>query len=198
MLVTDNADLAERLRLLRSHGMTTLTWDRHRGHASSYDVIRPGFNYRLDELHAATGLVQLRKLPEENAARARIAARYRERITGSDGLTMAFSDRLGDQSAHHLAVALVPEDVSRDDIRAELGRRRIQTSLHYPPIHEFSAYRGTGRSRGLPRTENAAGRAVTLPLFAHMTDAQVELVIDALMDAVGRSSRAAAGEARLG
>ena len=55
MIVTDDDELARRLRLLRSHGMTTLTWDRHRGHASSYDVVLPGFNYRLDEVRAAVG-----------------------------------------------------------------------------------------------------------------------------------------------
>ena len=71
MIVTDDDELAARLRLLRSHGMTTLTWDRHRGHASSYDVVLPGFNYRLDEVRAAIGLVQLGRLPEENAGRAR-------------------------------------------------------------------------------------------------------------------------------
>jgi dTDP-4-amino-4,6-dideoxygalactose transaminase len=194
MLVTDDADLAEHLRLLRSHGMTTLTWDRHRGHASSYDVVLPGLNYRLDELHAAMGVVQLRRLPEENAARARIAARYREKLHGTGGLRMAFSDRLGDgSSAHHLAVALVPDGLSRDGVRAELARRRIQTSLHYPPIHQFSAYRGTGRSRSLPKTENATQQAVTLPLFAHMTDEQVNLVIDTLVDAVNQSEHTALG-----
>ena len=57
MIVTDDDELAESLRLLRSHGMTTLTWDRHRGHAASYDVVARGFNYRLDEMRAAIGLV---------------------------------------------------------------------------------------------------------------------------------------------
>ncbi len=64
MLVTGRADLAEKIRLLRSHGMTTLTWDRHRGHASSYDVVALGYNARIDEIHAALGLAQLAKLPE--------------------------------------------------------------------------------------------------------------------------------------
>ena len=77
MLVTTNAALAKRLGLLRSHGMTRLTWDRHRGHASSYDVVEIGFNYRLDELRAAIGLIQLERLEAGNRARAEIVARYR-------------------------------------------------------------------------------------------------------------------------
>ncbi len=75
MVVTNDDELAARLRLLRSHGMTTLTWDRHRGHASGYDVVLPGFNYRLDEMRAALGLVQLRRLPERERARARASSR---------------------------------------------------------------------------------------------------------------------------
>ncbi len=66
--------LAERLRFLRSHGMTTLTWDRHRGHANTYDVVVPGFNYRLDEPRAAAGLVQLRRF-EMETPRARESSR---------------------------------------------------------------------------------------------------------------------------
>jgi dTDP-4-amino-4,6-dideoxygalactose transaminase len=69
MLATSDEDLAARLRLLRSHGMTALTWDRHRGHAAGYDVVLPGFNYRLDEIHAALALVQLGRLAERNGAR---------------------------------------------------------------------------------------------------------------------------------
>jgi len=184
MVVTDDDDIAERIRLLRSHGMTTLTWDRHRGHASTYDVVVQGFNYRLDELRAAMGLVQIRRLEDENAARAKIAARYRDAFDGVNGLSMPFGDRLGDlASSHHLAVAIVSEGGARDGVRNRLGEQGIQTSLHYPPIHLFSAYRD-GRGRKLPRTEAAAGRLLTLPLFAHMRDDQVTAVIDALAAAV--------------
>jgi dTDP-4-amino-4,6-dideoxygalactose transaminase len=183
MVTTDDDELAERLRLLRSHGMTTLTWDRHRGHASTYDVVVPGLNYRLDEIRAAMGLVQLHFLTEENTARARVARRYGEALDGVNGYAMAFSDRLGDlSSSHHLAVALVPDAASRDRIRAELVERRIQTSVHYPPIHGFSAYRDLEPSRSLPRTDDAAARLLTLPLFASMTDEQLGLVVDALLD----------------
>lgn len=183
MVTTDDDELADHLRLLRSHGMTTLTWDRHRGHASTYDVVVPGLNYRLDEIRAAMGLVQLRFLSEENTARARLARLYGEALDGVNGYAMAFSDRLGDtSSAHHLAVALVPDAASRDRIRAELVERRIQTSVHYPPIHGFSAYQDLEPSRPLPRTDDAAARLLTLPLFARMTDEQLGIVVDALLD----------------
>jgi dTDP-4-amino-4,6-dideoxygalactose transaminase len=183
MVVTDDDEIAERVRLLRSHGMTTLTWDRHRGHASTYDVVVQGFNYRLDELRASMGLVQLRRLEDENAARARIVRQYRDALAGAEGVSMPFGDRLGDtRSSHHLAVATLPNGDVRDRVRLQLAERRVQTSMHYPPIHLFSVY--SDGARGLPRTEAAASRLVTLPLFAHMRDDQVAAVVEGLVAAV--------------
>jgi dTDP-4-amino-4,6-dideoxygalactose transaminase len=190
MVVTDDSEVAGRLRLLRSHGMTTLTWDRHRGHAHSYDVVGHGFNYRLDEIRAAIGLVQLARLEEENAARARITARYRDLLDGTAGIILPF-ERVEDASrpAHHLAVAVLPEETDREAVREALRRRGIQTSVHYPPIHRFSAYRGSeGSTRALPRTDAVAARLLTLPLYPHMSDGQVELVAEALVRAVRPSS----------
>jgi dTDP-4-amino-4,6-dideoxygalactose transaminase len=189
MVVTSDDELAESLRLLRSHGMTTLTWDRHRGHASSYDVVQPGFNYRLDELRAAIGLVSLARLDEENAARREIALRYRDALEGQSGLALAFADRIGEESSsHHLAIALLPPGVSRDEVRAALTERRVQTSVHYPPIHRFAAYREQSE-RELPRTEEVESRLLTLPLFGHLNDDQLELVTTSLLEAVERQSQ---------
>jgi dTDP-4-amino-4,6-dideoxygalactose transaminase len=185
MMTTDDDELAERLRLLRSHGMTTLTWDRHRGHAHSYDVVRFGFNYRLDEIRAAMGLVQLRRVEAENAGRARISARYREAVDGVGGLSMPFGDAEAQQaSSHHLAVVLLPEGLERQPVRDALTARGIQTSVHYPPIHGFTAYETLGGRRALPRTDALADRVLTLPLYSHMTDAQVDAVTGGLLEAV--------------
>jgi dTDP-4-amino-4,6-dideoxygalactose transaminase len=187
MVLTNEDELAERLRLLRSHGMTTLTWDRHRGHASSYDVVAPGFNYRLDELRATVALVQLRRLPDENAARGRIAARYREGLDGEAGLALPF--RLGNEhrkSSHHLAVVVLPEGTDRDALRAELADSGIQTSVHYPPIHAFTQYRAAGSRRPLPRTDAVAPRLLTLPLYGRMSDEQADAVVEALLGALRR------------
>jgi dTDP-4-amino-4,6-dideoxygalactose transaminase len=181
MIVTSDDDLAERLRLLRSHGMTTLTWDRQRGHASSYDVLLPGFNYRLDEVRATVGLVELPRLPAENAARARISARYREALDSERGLSMPFRGNGPDRtSSHHLAVVLLPEETNRGQVRAVLADDGIQTSVHYPPIHTFSAYGEAARRRELPRTDAVAPQLLTLPLYGRMADEQVEAVVAAL------------------
>jgi dTDP-4-amino-4,6-dideoxygalactose transaminase len=179
MIVTNDDELAVQLRLLRSHGMTTLTWDRHRGHASSYDVVLPGFNYRLDEVRAAVGLAQLRRLPEENAARAEVVARYRNGLHAVSGLTMPFAPAEGRQPSHHLAVVVLPDGAERGEIRSSLEDRGIQTSVHYPPIHGFTAYRESRRA--LPRTDALAERLLTLPLYGGLTDEQVEAVLEGLL-----------------
>ena len=179
IIVTNDDELAAQLRLLRSHGMTTLTWDRHRGHASSYDVVLPGFNYRLDEIRAVVGLAQLRRLPEENAARAEVVARYRDRLHGTRGLTMPFAPVEGLKPSHHLAVVVLPECAERDAIRSSLEELGIQTSVHYPPIHGFTAYHGSRRA--LPGTDALAERLLTLPLYGGLADEQVEAVIEGLL-----------------
>jgi dTDP-4-amino-4,6-dideoxygalactose transaminase len=185
MIVTDDGELAAQLRLLRSHGMTTLTWDRHRGHAHSYDVVLRGFNYRLDEVHAAVGLVQLDRVPAGNAARARMADRYRERLDGVAGIRMPFGDEpIGTRSAHHLAVVVLPETVSRHEVRTTLASLGIQTSVHYPPIHSFTAYASVAARRRLPQTDRVADRLLTVPLYAQLTEDQVDTVADALLSAV--------------
>jgi dTDP-4-amino-4,6-dideoxygalactose transaminase len=183
MVVTSDQALADRIRLLRSHGMTTLTWDRHRGHAHSYDVVEHGFNYRLDEIRAAIGLVQLRRLREQNAARARLVEYYRTALDGIGGVLMPFPPDDRSEPSHHLAVIVLPESCSRDSVRAALKERGIQTSVHYPPIHSFSAYAGMSQGRALPVTDAVSSRIVTLPLYPHMTHVQASNVVDAVLRA---------------
>ncbi len=187
MVVSDDADMTARMRLLRSHGMTTLTWDRHRGHASSYDVVALGYNYRIDEPRAALARARLSRLDDENASRGRLDRRYRDLLADVDGMTptAAPGDRL--QSSHHLFTVVLDEGLDRDAFRAEIGARGVQTSVHYPPVHRFAIYRD--QAPELPLTDAYAARTVSLPMFAHMTDEQQDLVIAAVAEAAGRAAR---------
>ena len=183
MIVTERRRAGrDALRLLRSHGMTTLTWDRHRGHASSYDVVLPGFNYRLDEVRAAVGTVQLRRLPEENAGRARIAARYREALDGQQGLIDAVRRRRSPTGCRRTTwqSCFCPRALIVTVSAARSNEGGIQTSVHYPPIHTFSAYRSEA-GRPLPQTDAVAERLLTLPLYGRMTDEQVDAVVEGLL-----------------
>jgi dTDP-4-amino-4,6-dideoxygalactose transaminase len=93
-------------------------------------------------------------------------------------------------ASHHLAVVVLPPDAVRENVRAHLAAERIQTSVHYPPIHEFSAFAASGGgARPLPRTEEVGPHILTLPLYPHMTPEQVDTVADTLLTALeGRGS----------
>jgi dTDP-4-amino-4,6-dideoxygalactose transaminase len=181
MVVTDDDEAAARMRLLRSHGMTTLTWDRHRGHASGYDVVELGFNYRIDEPRAALAARRLQRLDAENALRGGLDARYRELLAGVNGLTPALAPVRDAQLAHHLFTVVLDEDVDRAGFREALAMGGIQTSVHYPPAHRFSIYAGAAE---LPVTDDYAARTVTLPMFATMTRGQQDEVVDAIRTAL--------------
>jgi len=178
MTVFRDEAVADTARSLRSHAMTTLTWDRHRGHATGYDVVGLGFNYRIDEIRAALGSVQISRMDELNEARSRLADRYRERLEGSAFATPSFGRR--GSSAHHLAVVVSSSRDERDRARERLRQRRIQTSVHYPPVHRFSYYRDEALE--LPRAEEIADRVLTLPLHPKLTDADIDAVCDALLE----------------
>jgi len=187
MLVTNNDHLAEKVKILRSHGMTTLTWDRHQGHASTYDVVDLGYNYRIDEIRSAIGREQLKKLPAGNARRALLVSRYRERFGNCcPQLGLPFGDDRGGVSSQHIFPVLLPEDSDRAAFRDHMKEKGIQTSFHYPPIHQFNIYRDfvNNPAETLYMTELVASRQVTLPLFPGMTETQQDLVVEAVTEAL--------------
>lgn len=180
MVATADSGVAERLRRLRSHGMTAGTWDRHTGHAYDYDVTAVGTNARPTEIQAALGIAGLVDLGTHNAVRRRLLARYAERFADSP-VRMALTG--APRTTAHLAVAVLPEPGLRARVRDALGAAGIQTSFHYPPIHRFSAYRGQA-ARPLPRTEDAAGRLLTLPLHPYLCADDVDVVAAAVLEAL--------------
>jgi dTDP-4-amino-4,6-dideoxygalactose transaminase len=178
MVLARDPEILEQVKLLRSHGMTTMSWDRYRGHASAYDVVRLGFNYRPSELTAALGRPQLAKLTANNERRNALIERYRARLDLADGrTTMPFRGHTG---SGHLAVLVVDRQEIRDPLREALTDARIQTSLHYPPVHLFDHYRTAyGHAAGdLLVAEDFARRCITLPLYPTMTPEQVDAVCD--------------------
>jgi dTDP-4-amino-4,6-dideoxygalactose transaminase len=179
MITCRDHALATQLRLLRSHGMTTGTWDRHRGHASEYDVVTVGWNFRLTEIQAAMGSAGLDELGEGNAARRRLLSAYAEGLAGSPVRpALAGVER----TTGHLAVAVLPGAGQRNAVRQALATAGIQSSFHYPPIHRFAAYRDLG-ARPLPRTEQAAERLITLPLHPWMTSDDVKEICEVVVGA---------------
>ena len=184
MIVTGSAPLAERVRLLRSHGMTSLTIERHQGKSIGYDVVRSGLNYRSDEIHSALGLVQLGKLDAMNASRHQVAKLYRELLAGPADLVIPWpDDDPASVSCHHIFPVLLPGTVRRDQVVGHLSAAGIQTSIHYPSFAGFSAFQHLGLGTPAVAGEISA-RVLTLPLFPAMTGAEVALVVQALGQAL--------------
>jgi dTDP-4-amino-4,6-dideoxygalactose transaminase len=182
MVVTQREDLAERIRLMRSHGMTSLTYDRHQGHAYSYDVVELGYNDRIDELHSALGLAQLTKLEANNRRRQAWTETYWQLLEGS-GLGLPFRRYRG-QPAFHLFPALLPEGVDRYRFIDQMRAQGIQTSIHYPPTHRFQYYRQRYGEIRLANTEAIAAHEITLPLYPGMGAERVHWVVDAVKNAL--------------
>jgi len=188
MLVTDDDAIAARVRSLRSHGMTTLSYERSKGHTTEYDVLELGFNYRMDDIRAALGLVQLAKLQPDLKARASLRHRYLSGLSEIDDIVVPFNYHEEFVSNYIFPIVLRDSNVHRrDTIRQALKERGIQTSVHYPPVHRFHIYRQYQAT--LPTTEYVGENEITLPLFSRMTVDQVDLVVQALKDALAWARR---------
>jgi dTDP-4-amino-4,6-dideoxygalactose transaminase len=179
MVLARDPEVRARVRRMRSHGMTTTSWERSKGYALGYDVPELGFNYRMDELRAALGLVQLARLSEWNAERARLSAAYRDRLANAcPDVSMPF-DR-DDTSAHHILPTLLPKGCDRPSVMRTMREAGVQTTVHYPCVHQFSYYRELFPKQNLPQSEAFASRELTLPLHPKLGTANVDLVVDAL------------------
>ena len=185
MIVTNDDSLAEKIRITRSHGMTTLTWDRHKGHAPSYDVVAIGFNYRLNEMASALGLVQLKKLDKNNEKRKKIVEEYRKQMKDISEISVPF-ENYKEKFSYHIFPILLSEDVSRNEFMDRLKESGIQTSIHYPPIHLFTYYRKMfGFKEGvLPKTEFVGEYVVTMPLYPMMNTDDVWYVCDTIKEII--------------
>ena len=179
LVATADDRVAELVRRWRSHAMTSGTWDRHRGHAVSYDVIDVGYNYRLDEPRAALLLSRLKGLDAAIARRRELVHRYRSLLAGLDGVIVPYTDADVDRSACYVMPILVERE--RDRVRAQmLDVHGVQTSVLYPALHELSAYSGSG----LGRSERVARTQITLPLYPQLTHDAQDHVVAALADAL--------------
>jgi len=186
LLCTDNDEVAGFVRSRRSHAMTSGTWDRHRGRTDTYDVTDLGFNYRLDEPRAALLLSRLGRLEDEIARRRELTVRYRALLAGVDGIIVPFADAEVASSACYVIAIMLEQDGRQAQVSSRLRERGIQTSIFYPAIHRFSAYRKRFPDISLPITELASQTELTLPFYPHMTHDDQDRVATALAEAVAR------------
>jgi dTDP-4-amino-4,6-dideoxygalactose transaminase len=182
-IIARDRSLREAIRRARSHGMTSGTRQRLDSRSPDYDVTLLGFNYRMDELRAAVGLAQLRRLTEWNDIRRALSLRYRQLIAERcPSVTVPFANAW--PSAHHLMPAVLPTAIDRQAVIDGLRGRGVQTTIHYPPVHRLTFYNNMCLDCRLPQTEEFARRELTLPLHPRMNAASVELVVNSLADSL--------------
>ncbi len=182
-VTTDDDELAASVRSLRSHAMTSVTWERHRGHGLGYDVTDVGFNYRIDEPRAALALSRIERLEGDIDARRRVARQYRRQLSGVEGLELPFSEEDDERSSHFAFPVLAPEGLSRDRLRAELRQRGVQTTF-YPAVHTLAEYIPIAARASLPHATEIGERHLTLPIHSLLEPARVEFVAEQLAEAV--------------
>lgn len=193
MLVTRHKNIYKRVSKLRSHGMTSLTWDRAKGHSYSYDVVDLGYNYRTTEISSAMGIVQLGKLRMNNKKRDKIFAEYVKRLSNCRNLTIPFSG-LAEQGryARHLFPIVLDKHIDREKFMTYLKENGIQTSIHYPPVHTFSYYRNilrTYQARNLTKTEEYGRRVVTLPMHPLLTRNDIKEICGCIEEFLKQAER---------
>ncbi|MGH7799585.1 MAG: DegT/DnrJ/EryC1/StrS family aminotransferase [Thermodesulfobacteriota bacterium] len=183
MVVTNNEMLAEKIKILRSLGMTVSAWDRQQGRAYTYDVSCLGYNYRIDEIRSALGIEQLKKLERNNQRREELVKCYREGLIDVKDISIPFQNT-AEKPAYHIFPILLSKDVSREDLIYNLKEWGIQTSVHYPPVHQFTYYkkRFGQKDEGLLNTNYIGAHEVTLPLYPTMTIEDVEYVCEKVKD----------------
>jgi dTDP-4-amino-4,6-dideoxygalactose transaminase len=179
MLITNNDEYASRTKLLRSHGMTTMSYERAKGHSTAYDVVELGYNYRMDDIHSSIGLVQLDKIETDLNKRTEVRKLYVKLLSEIPGIIIPFRDYSEFSSNYILPIVLKDGNAEkRDQIRAALAEAGIQTSMHYPAVHRFSIYKEFYSE--LPVTDYLVNNLITLPMYSKLTGEQVHYICNTL------------------
>jgi dTDP-4-amino-4,6-dideoxygalactose transaminase len=194
MVTTDDDSLADRVRLMRLHGMSRDAWKRYRADGSwRYEIIEAGYKYNLTDLQAALGLVQLARCEEMWRSRARIARRYTQALASMEAYrTLPVDSDV--QHAWHLFVVLVDPSklrIHRDQVIDELRERGIGTAVHFIPLHLHPYYQQTWgyRTGEFPIAEDYFDRCISLPIYPGMTDEDITQVIEGLDEIAAKFCR---------
>jgi perosamine synthetase len=187
MLTTGNDQIAERMRIMRLHGIEREAWKRYSGDGSwFYEVLEAGFKYNMTDIAAAIGLVQLGKCDDLSTARHAVAERYTAAFSGIASLQVPDNHTDRKTSWHLYVLRIRPENLSidRDRFIAELKNRGIGTSVHFIPLHLHPFYQKQfGYKPGdFPQAEAEYARAFSLPIYPTMTDAEINAVVTAVSE----------------
>jgi dTDP-4-amino-4,6-dideoxygalactose transaminase len=186
ILCTDDDEVANRVKIMRLHGINRDIWDRFSTGASwEYDVVAPGFKYNMPDINAALGIHQLKKVELFREKRDRIAKIYYEELKDIPGLILPQIHCDMKDHSWYIFVVLIDRDkskgsIGRDKFISEMTKRDIGTSVHYKPLHRMTYYRTRYglKPEMFPNAEWVFERCVSIPMFSAMTDEQLEYVIE--------------------
>jgi UDP-4-amino-4,6-dideoxy-N-acetyl-beta-L-altrosamine transaminase len=190
MALTNDAALATRLGLLRSHGITrdAELMTQPMDGPWYYQQVALGFNYRMTDLHAALGVSQIRRLDHYVERRHEIARRYEELLCGLP-LSLPWQHPDGHSAYHLYVIRLRLQEITRShrEVFEALRARDIIVNLHYIPVHTQPYYRAMGFKEGdFPEAERYYREAISIPMHPTLTDAEVDFVARSLREALGR------------
>ena len=192
MFCSDDAELVDRIRRLKFHGLGVDAFDRQtQGRSPQAEVLEPGYKYNMTDISAALGASQLACVDEFNRRRTELAMRYRERFEQVDEILPLSDPSYSIKHAWHLFIVRLDIDkakLSRDDFMAELKKRNIGTGLHFRAVHLQKYYiESMGTRRGtLPNTEWNSDRICSLPLFPQMTFDDVDDVVNTIKEVLSK------------
>ena len=179
MVITNSKKIAEKIKNYRNHGITKTLSQRYLGKPWEYDVIESGYNFRLDEIRSALGISQLKRIKKMNSKRKSIFNYYNKNILKINGIKIPIKARGTD--SHHLYIIQVKKNfsLSRDELFEKLSKEGISTTLHYKPLHLFSAYKKYKRAN-LKNSMQLFDEILSLPFFPDITKNQQNKVIKSI------------------
>ncbi|MGO9621879.1 MAG: DegT/DnrJ/EryC1/StrS family aminotransferase [Desulfobaccales bacterium] len=191
MLTTDDPDIAQRVKVMRLHGIDRDVWDRFNADKSSweYDVIAPGFKYNMPDVAAAIGLAQLERADVFQRERQRCARFYLERLSGLGSVDLPLVHGSMEDHAWHLFVMILNEQspVSRNRFIEIMAQRGIGTSVHYKPLHRMTYYleRYNLRPEDFPNAERIWKGCVSLPIYPALSDDELDYICKVIWEVLG-------------
>jgi len=179
MVTTNSKEVAEKVRQLRSHGMTKSLKSRYSSeYPWVFDIIEPGYNYRLDEIRAALGVTQLKRIKKINELRKKASLYYHKNLKNIPGIILP--DMVRDRShSYHLYTIRVtkPFKLSRNQLYKKLKNNGIRTTVYWMPIHEYAAYRKHTKKSNVVNTAKIYDEILALPLFPNISKKHQDAVI---------------------
>ena len=177
MFNTNIKQYFKQAKLLRSHGISTTSFDRLK-ESKDYNVLGVGYNYRMDDLRASIALVQLEKLKMDIFRRARVRKLYLKYLTNINSVKIPFVNYDGNYSNYIFPILVQ----NRDQVRKYLLKKGIQTSIHYKPVHRLSTYEKYYLE--LPLTDLVYSKLLTLPMYGSLKLVEIKYIVNSLAEIV--------------